>query len=422
MTSKYSIFHDEAFHDHKVTAKHKTHLNIESKDSSSYFYLMHLGFPNEKLDDYLHKYLNIESNYKKQLHLTDEQELKGTTIKKRWFKYGIQSMNEKQIDFYEDFLSLIDKDVLISVSVINQFELVFSIVFHDYIRHLLQRADFLQSYYAFCKFLYMNKTETLITLLFDIENNQSAIKQEIKQIAENVIKQNESIPHKYTETPTAKALLDFIINSEFNFYTIKDYNMDYEWSFEALNSLLNELNIPNNTCKIYIDGEQGFEHIIQMLQNEDFYSVEGVNSSKSTGTRMTDMFIRLVSAIIHSLEDQLINIGKNDKENKHDLSEEWFKLNEKQFNLYKTIATIFNQRINIPMTTSLSIYKDAPFIFFRLLDYIDRFESFSAFKNKSAIDHSYTFIGFSLTAFQYHLDNHLNDHLYCHSNQLPFID
>lgn len=408
MTSKYSIFHDEAFHDHKVTAKHKTHLNIESKDSSSYFYLMHLGFPNEKLDNYINQYLNIEGNYKKQLHLTNEQELKGTTLKKKWFKYGIQSMNEGQIDFYEKFLSLLDKDVLISVSVINQFEIVFSIVFNDYIRHLQHHEEFIKFYYSFSKFIYMNKTEKLLNLLFNIEENQTAIKQEIKLIAENIIEQNKTIPHKHKETPIAYQLLE-LIKLEDNFYNIKEYDMDYEWSFDGLNLLLNELYIPKNECQIYIDGEKGFENIIKMLQNEDYYSVKGVNSNKCTGTRMTDMFVRLISAIIHSLEDQLINVGKYDKQNKHDLSEKWFDLSEKQFNLYKTISSIFYQRRDITWTKHLSILSDAAYIFFKLLDYIHQFDSFNDFKKITTRDHTLTFIGYSLLAFKNHLNNNLNN-------------
>ena len=62
MTSKYTIYHDEAFHDHKVTAKQNSHLNIENKDSSSYFYLMHIGFKTERLDHYIDSYIEIEKN------------------------------------------------------------------------------------------------------------------------------------------------------------------------------------------------------------------------------------------------------------------------------------------------------------------------------------------------------------------------
>lgn len=408
MTRKYSIFHDEAFHDHKVTAKHKSHLNIESKNSSSYFYLMHLGFKNEKLDNYTHQYLNIESSYKTQLNLTKEQELKGTTIKKKWFKYGIKTMNDGQIDFYEKFLRILDKDVLISVSIINQFELVFNTVFSESIRLLQQHEEYLKFYYAFSKFLYMNKTETLLSLLFNIGENQAAIKHEIKHIAENIIEQNKSIPHKNTETPIANLLLEFL-KLENNFNNNKDYDMDYKWSFKGLHLLLSELRIPKESCEIYIDGEKGFESIIKMLQNEDYYNVKGVNSANSIATRMTDMFIRMLSAIIHSLEDQLINVGKHDKENKHDLSEKWFELTEKQFNLYKTIAAIFYQRKNITWTSHLSIFCDAPYIFFRLLEYMNMFESFTDFKNRNAKDHALVFTGYSLLAFDRDLNSQFTD-------------
>ncbi|WP_436962370.1 hypothetical protein [Staphylococcus shinii] len=87
MKSEYCIYHDEAFHDRKVTNKRKTHMNIENKDSSSYFYLMHLGFKIDETEKYTSQYLELESRCKKHLSLSDEQELKGAIFKKRWFNY-----------------------------------------------------------------------------------------------------------------------------------------------------------------------------------------------------------------------------------------------------------------------------------------------------------------------------------------------
>jgi len=405
MKSEYSIYHDEAFHDRKVTANNKTHLNIENNDASSYFYLMHLGFKNEKINDYIYPYLELEKNYKRQLSLTEDQELKGTTIKKKWFKYGIKSMNEDQIDFYESYMKMIDNDVLISVSVINQFELVFRTVFKETLLLIENHEEFLKAYYSFSKFLYMNKTEQLIKLLFDIEENKTAIKKEIKQIANNVIKRNQAISHKYKETPIAYEILQFI-EIDRKYYNFKTYEMDYTWSFEGLSLLLEELNLPKKTCKLYIDGEEGFESIIEMLQN-DYYSVEGTNSTESTGTRMTDMFIRIISAITHSLEDQLINVGKSDKKNKHDISEKWFELTERQFNLYKAIADIFYQRRSIKWTTHISILSDAAYIFFKLLDYMNQFESFTNFKKRNASKHALIFTGYSLVSFSNHLNKQM---------------
>ncbi|MDT0712212.1 hypothetical protein MXL24_03120 [Mammaliicoccus sciuri] len=143
----------------------------------------------------------------------------------------------------------------------------------------------------------MNKTERLVNLMFDTKVNQSAIRSELKNIANNVIKRNKSIPHKFTETPIADQLLKFIKIDE-KVYNSRAYDMDYDWAFTGLHLLLKELRIPENTCNLYIDGEEGFEDTIQMLQ-KDFYNVQGVNSKESTGTRLTDMFIRIISAIIH---------------------------------------------------------------------------------------------------------------------------
>lgn len=403
MTSKYTIYHDEAFHDRKVTAKQNSHLNIENKDSSSYFYLMHIGFKTERLDHYIDSYIEIEKNYKDRLKLANEQELKGTIFKKKWFQYGIKSMNDEQIEFYENFLKILDKDVLISVSIINKFELVFNKVFDNSLRALDNHDEIKKINYAFSKFIYMNKTERLLNLMFDTKANQSAIRSELKNIANNVIKRNKSIPHKFTETPIAYELLEFIKIDE-KIYNSRAYDMNYDWAFAGLHLLLKELRIPENTCNLYIDGEEGFEDTIQMLQ-KDFYNVQGVNSKESTGTRLTDMFIRIISAIIHSLEDQLINIGKSNKEEKHDLSKKWFEISEKQFNLYITIANIFNQRANIEWVTHLSVFTDAAYIFFRLLDYVSYFKSFTDFKKINSDKHASQFIGYSLTSY----DKYLNE-------------
>lgn len=403
MTSKYTIYHDEAFRDRKVTAKQNSHLNIENKDSSSYFYLMHIGFKTERLDHYIDSYIEIEKTYKDRLKLANEQELKGTNFKKKWFQYGIKSMNDEQIEFYENFLKIIDKDVLISVSIINKFELVFNKVFSRSLQALVSHDEIEKINYAFSKFIYMNKTERLLNLMFDTKANQAAIKSELKNIANNVIKRNKSIPHKFTETPIAEKLLEFIKYDE-KLYNSRVYDMDYDWAFAGLHLLLKELRIAENTCNLYIDGEEGFEDTIHMLQ-KDFYNVQGVNSKESTGTRLTDMFIRIISAIIHSIEDQLINIGKSNKEEKHDLSEKWFEISEKQFNLYITIANIFKQRANIKWVTHFSVFTDAAYIFFRLLNYVSYFKSFTDFKKINSDKHALEFIGYSLISFE----NYLNE-------------
>ncbi|RIN27738.1 hypothetical protein [Staphylococcus succinus] len=403
MKSEYSIYHDEAFHDRKVTSKGKTYMNIENKDSSSYFYLIHLGFKNNEIDKYTSQYLQLESSYKKKLGLCDEQELKGDILKKRWFRYGIKTMNKEQVDFYTNYMKLIDKDVIISISIINQFELVFKNVFRGINTMILGHKEGSKMYYAFSKFLYLNKSEELLNLLFDIENNKVAIKQEIKSIANSVIIRNKEIAHKFTETPIAEQLLQFIENEE-DICNDEKYDMDYAWSFQGISLLLDELEISKKVCELYIDGEEGFEKIIEMLQSK-YYIVDGLDSKKSIGNRMSDMFIRLISAIIHSLEDQLINVGKTNKKEKHDLSEEWFKLTEKQYDLYIVIADIFNQREYIKGTLHISISSDAAFIFFMLLNYFVSFKDFNEYQKVSASEHANYFIGNSLIAFSKLLDD-----------------
>ena len=80
-------------------------------------------------------------------------------------------------------------------------------------------------------------------------------------------------------------------------------------------------------------------------------NAEECDSKKSLGIRMTDMFVGFVGRFIYNLKSdvqeinykRLSDIKKKDFITKRLINNNWFNLNEEEFNLIKQIAEFFNR-------------------------------------------------------------------------------
>lgn len=110
----------------------------------------------------------------------------------------------------------------------------------------------------------------------------------------------------------------------------------------------------------------------------DFMFVESVVSVNckfdQLGVRISDILSNFIGRMLKSIEDEYIedqDVDETKKKNSERkiLSKEWFRINEKQVNLYKKIAYIFDSRINYHFTTSIGLYagSDISFIYINTL-------------------------------------------------------
>ncbi|HHD1564000.1 TPA: DUF3800 domain-containing protein [Enterococcus faecalis] len=391
---RYDLFYDEAFHDRKLTEKETEHgeLNIENNEQGENFIAVTIGFRTYQTQEFFTKFLVFENNTKKLLGLQSTQEFKGTTIKKKNFKYGIRSFNKDALKIYSEYFDLFDKNTIITISSLNKFELI--------VLYLIQNAQ-LPPYviiknfvYSLIKFLDHYKNKELISIFFDKESTTEKILDTIISMFNEVLIFIKGVTRKDREESAIQQMKFIIENSQFEMKTLSEYNWDYSRAIDGIVFLLNELKIKKTSVTLYIDNE---EKTVSVAKKYGFKKVESVDSKESVGVRISDILSNFIGRVLKAIDDEYLEDWDNEetKINIHKrriLSSEWFDLNQEQFLLYQKIANIFYYRKDIYWTVKTGIYAGKTSIFFTLIYYIGiEFTNYQEYKEVSLEDHRENF-------------------------------
>ena len=79
------------------------------------------------------------------------------------------------------------------------------------------------------------------------------------------------------------------------------------------------------------------------------------------------------------------------------LSENWFKIDEKRFLLYKLISKVINDKFSNYWSTCISIYFDIFFEFLAVIKYFDYYEDYDKYIKLTTSQHRNKFDIFLLT-------------------------
>ncbi|MFC6463695.1 hypothetical protein ACFP65_01570 [Marinilactibacillus sp. GCM10026970] len=380
---KYHFYYDEAFHDRKLTEnkKIKGELNIENDEQADNFISVAIGFKEHQVDHYLKNYLAFEERTKSLLGIQFEKEFKGTTIKKKNFKYGIHSFNKDAITIYTDFFDIIDMNFIIQISIMNKFELLINSILKDVqLYEMANRENFM---YSIIKFMNQYKNKRLISLLFDDTATSRQAIDVIFSLLDEVLNHIKDVPRKTEEVRAIKEIKTILKNSRLTIQTNQKYHWDYSRSIEGISLLLDELNIKQKSVLLFIDNEK---ETVAAAQKLNFNKVKGVESEDFVGVRIADILSNFIGRIIKAIEDE--HLEDWDKEETkvsisqlRILSKEWFVLTESQFNLYKKVANVFIDRKDIYWTIQTGNYAGNASVFLSLIYYIGlSFETYNDYK------------------------------------------
>lgn len=401
---KYKLFYDESFHDPKIKLTKKNKINYEVENGSENFTTVTIGIPLDYYTELERKYLDLEKNTQKFLGHKENSELKGETFKSQRYKYGFSTFGERYCKFFIQYIELIDNPSLIlNISTINKFELIFNNVFLYNLPLELQQN--LQMRYSILKFIYINKTEKLDQLIFTGDENEIIC--ELKDISLNIINKRKNLVHKKSEIEFARLFLELLKNAYIKPIVSKEFQWDYLWSLHGTECLLKEINVKQNDCVFIIDGKgKRIDPIIEKFEKKyTFYSVTGVDSKCEFGLRMSDILANLIGRFIKNIENEIIKEARYEYKNKYSLCEEWFNLNNYSFDVYKSLGELFNKRKEIYWTTQLGIYNDASLIFFGLLSYMTLFSNFEEYFKYNKDEHAQNFNRYMLCRLSLRIDN-----------------
>lgn len=397
---KHLFYFDESFHDRKIKNKNGK-VNIHQENASDSYVAVFVGGSMKLLSELEKRYYVFEHNHKNILGLDEDQELKGTTISKKNFVYGLNSFNKKTVTFYKDFFEIFTDGLYLQINILSKTAQVVELVFKeiDFKSQWINKKAFL---YSMTKSLNTYRFNSVLIQLFNERGsfNNKRIINELVNSYSMIINSSSASLKKTLERNAFRDLISILnrINKVLNIST--EYAFDYDFIFDSFDAYIKKKSLNPKNIDLYIDNET---NTLEAANRKNLLSsVTSLNSPDSWGIRVSDIlsnFIgRMIKALFNDLKEPSIN-NNNEVETynfstKKLLNENWFVLNEERFDLYKCINAFFE---NTNSSFYSSNYFDYCLLLKALINYFFEFSSFDEYKRVLPETHAEQFNSYCCT-------------------------
>jgi len=356
----YNFYFDESFHSRRISSS-----SLNDNDYFNSYISIGIGFKEYMHDKIRKKYMNFEKKQKDVFGFYCEtDELKSKIVSKKHYKYGLASFNVKEVNLYQDYFEfLLNNNILYYFSSCDKLE------------YLLLQCNYNSSemfniyacIYSIVKMINVYRPKNVI---MDILNNSTNLISDLKQFCKNQIKANGSLKLKELENEAFSNIVLFL--EEMDSSNI-NYDFNYDFTYRGFSLFLNEVGIKNTN--VFID-QEGTNKIVESAKKFDFKNVIPNDSKDSFGIRVSDMICGFISKMMRALYDDTKNDPSIPYTTQHLLNSEWFRINDLQFKLYKTIAKYIKKYNNVYYGSYISLYCD---LFSELMGLIYFFDGFSSY-------------------------------------------
>lgn len=383
----YNFYFDESFHDRAVTLSPDGVLNVIDSNKNDSYIGVFWGCSNTKASKALKLLLNFEERQRQSFGLAKEKELKSTNISKEHFTYGVKSFRDKTHYFYRDLF-----ETMLNIEPIIQIETISKVEF--YVRELFKGTDFPawvktdSFYYTLTKFLLIYGNKELFKKLYLVNCKKSAkefkdlLLSQIKQLLEAI----DGIKRKTKEEIAYEEVCIILESVEIMIDTCNKYAFNYSPNFYGLIRLLDEIKISSKKVNLTIDKE---EKTFMTAQKFPFHTIKQQESINSVQLRFSDWISGFIGRMMYALsndekmqEDEVLEFSKikdNDLTTKRILSEKWFDLTQKDFELYQLIYNALIVKHQYHWTTMTMSYCDQTILFYALLRYLASYKTYDEF-------------------------------------------
>lgn len=394
----YTFYFDESFHDKKIRINENGQFNILREDALDNYIGVFWGCPTSELASNRKLIQKFENRQKVQYGLTEEQEFKSTVIAKKNFKYGIRSFNKVTMTFYKELFELIDiLNPVIQVNMVSKMELYLRLAFKGL--HYFGQGELFEKsfFYTLTKFIITYHNEELLKALYAVNNYSSMMKfkQLLQYNFECIIKEIKGIERKQQELVAYQNILYVLNHSIMDELPEKEYEFQYFINFEGLCNLFEEKNINIELVNIVIDEEQS---TYSASQNYRFQNIKCGKSHEIIELRLADWLASFIGRMTYGLfndegveEDTVTNIrkiGENDLASKRILSENWFDIDIKQFELYHLLYDTLIIGHTEYWTAMTMSYGDQCSSFYTLLRYFSTYDNYEKYRKIDSKLHS----------------------------------
>ena len=333
-------------------------------------------------------FTELEKNYISKRPQLNVKELKGHMILKNNFKFGIASLNEREITFYNALFSILEENDASNLFFsISKMAIIVNGRLGDWVLEL-NRKKFISNpatlMYSLIKYIDLEAPVTLIDKLLDKSINTKILLNAIKQNLQDIVDKNKQNSRMEKQILAYKEIIQII--KKYNYVESKPTNtQNFDWSkfTYALDLWISEIEYHGEYKKenINIFLDEGIKK--EYLEVLKFNNVEeDMDSKESVGLRMTDHLVVLIGNYMSKLKaDSFYSPENPDKIRR--ISNGWFELNNAQFQLIKRVCNFFlenNNRYSFINDT----YFDESVHIQSYMKYINSYKSYESYlSNKS---------------------------------------
>jgi hypothetical protein len=328
----------------------------------------------------------------------DLPELKSQKLKAD-YNYGIANFSDRYIDFYTALFQLLIKTKTIyQINIISPLEVLTRDGINISFPASYNSRTITALFYILNKFLYIYSDHNVLAGLENLltTNDDSQFKESIISKLNNVIQWDKGVRRKYTEVNAFTALRCAIGSSKI---TVKTYPIKFDYMIDTLGlvATLAEQSIQPSDVILKIDRERDTAFAVKTI----FENTTEVDSKTCAGVRMCDIVAGFISSMLKSIaktlsHDESALSGKKASKNLCVLPKSWFDLTEKQFKLYKILGEFLTSYNSPYFTATTGKNSDDVVMFYSLLFYFKKFDSYENYKRRNLPKHVKEFHAFSM--------------------------
>jgi hypothetical protein len=367
----------------RLTTPYDEEKKIKLGNDNMNVYVANLIKINEKsLHEIEEKYEFLERKYLSTRNFSDNVELKGKDVLSKNFKYGIASLKGRELDFYNSLFDLLlENHVDNLLFSINKMSLVADNRLSDWILELEERR-FIESAkllkYSLVKYLEIEASGSVIKSIFDPNNGNREVLTEIQKDMAAFVDKNKHIKRMKDQIQNYKEIIQTIRKTKHLIQETPFTKVSFDWnkvSF-AIDLWISEMCLSNKfnmqSAELILD--EGIP--LEPFKKLNFPSIkEDEDSATHVGLRISDVLVVISGKYISNLAKEL-RYDKNNPEKRKLLPNDWFQLDENQFDLLKKMNKYFFPN-DSTYCFIVDTYFDDALIFETFFRYISSYKTFN---------------------------------------------
>lgn len=336
----------------------------------------------ENLLNFERDLLKLESDYMESRQ-SSVNELKGSILLGRRFnKFGIASMNNREVDFYQNLIKLCheynSENMLLSV---NKMSVIVNARLLDWIYTIDEKRLIDNPYlfmYTIIKYFDVEASQLAIETLLDKDKTVNELLTVIQNEMNLIISRQSKNKRMAPQVNEYRLIVKVIRNSKHYAKESSDEpHFDWNKVIFDMDLWLSEKNLVQNenSESIICHLDSGIPD--QYFTKFNFKEVrKDCNSKEVAGVRVADYFVGIAGGYIKNLRrDNLYNPDSPEEPKR--LPKEWFDFNENQFSLVKNLADFFFDGSQYSFV--VDTYFDNEEFFHAFLTYVSTYKNFQDF-------------------------------------------